>query len=329
MIDIAVVTYNQEKYISQAIESILNQECDFKYRIIIGEDCSTDNTYEICKDYANRYPDKIALLRNNTNLGLVKNYHNVFNHCKSKYIAILEGDDYWIDHHKLQQQYEILESNDSIGLVHTGSYSLYENGEMKKNHLSVPRNMLQGNIYESLLIKKNTISPMTVLFRKVLMDKYVDFDFFIREELKTIDYAMWLAISKHSEVAYIEKETAIYRFLNKSVSRPDGLRSAEEFYNTSLKVKKQYYQLYPVSGFSEKEILSNSYFKLAQNALTYHNRVKAKMYSNNLIAKGFYQRFMKATINYSFFVPFWRVYIQILPWGSRAKQVIYKIKGSN
>ena len=119
--------------------------------------------------------------------------------------------------------------------MHTGSFTLYENGEIKKNHLSVPRNMLEGNIFKSLLVKKNTISPMTVLFRKELLDEYVDFDFFIRDELKTIDYAMWLAISRHSEVSYMEKETAIYRFLNKSVSRPDGLISNSSRAASSLR----------------------------------------------------------------------------------------------
>jgi glycosyltransferase involved in cell wall biosynthesis len=324
MVDIAVVTYNQEKYISQAIESILNQECDLNYRIIIGDDCSTDITYEICKGYADKYPGKINLLRNRTNQGLVKNYHNVFNHCSSKYIAILEGDDYWIDPLKLQKQVNILESNESIGLVHTGSYTLYENGEMKSNHLKIPRNMLQGEIFESLLTKKNTISPMTVLFRKELLSKYVDFDYFIKNKFRTIDYPLWLAISKHTKIGYISEPTAVYRFLQKSESRPGGLENIEAFYQTALISKKYYYSKFPVKGLSEKEVFSELYITLTETAISHKNFEKAREFANHIVPMNFKSRLLrKASKNKSFYYIF-RIYLQFLPCLSYIKQRYYR-----
>lgn len=131
LVDIIMPTYNHEKYIAQAIKSVMMQECSFGYSLKIGEDCSTDGTYEVCKQYANVYADKILLLKISSNLGMAANYKSLFNACSAKYIAILEGDDYWLDMHKLQKQVEILESKPEIGLVHTNYYSLYKNGRKK------------------------------------------------------------------------------------------------------------------------------------------------------------------------------------------------------
>ena len=86
IVSILMPTYNQEKYVGQAIESVLNQNFDKNYVIIIGDDCSTDNTRTICEKYQNKYPEAIKLIFNESNLGIVKNYQNLFNQVNSKYI---------------------------------------------------------------------------------------------------------------------------------------------------------------------------------------------------------------------------------------------------
>lgn len=325
MVDVVVITYNQEKYISQAIESILEQKCDFDYHIIIGEDCSQDSTRQNCERFAELFPDKIILLRNESNYGLVKNYKNVFSHCNSKYIAILEGDDYWIDPLKLQKQVEILESNNSIGLVHTGSYTLFENGKMKKNHLSVSHTMLEGNIYESLLVKKNTISPMTVMFRKELLDIYVDFDYYIENNFKTIDYSLWLTISQYSEVAYIDEQTSVYRFLKKSVSRPESLKETEDFYQTALKSKQYHYKMNPVKGVTQNEVLSPVYLILAEAALSSGDINESRKYAGHIVTKGFRTNFLKLAIDHKLFYFLYRVRLRLLPFFSDIKQILNKV----
>jgi glycosyltransferase involved in cell wall biosynthesis len=323
-VDIVVPTYNQEKYITQAIQSILNQDCDINYRIIIGEDCSQDNTRHICERFAEHYPEKILLIKNDVNLGLVKNYQKMFNHCNAKYTAILEGDDYWIDQLKLRKQIDILEADESIGLVHTGSYTLTEKGEMKYNHLSIPRSMLEGNLFESLLVRRNTISPMTVMFRKFLLDKYIDFDFYITNNFKTVDYPMWLAISKHTKIGYISEPTAVYRFLQKSESRPGGLENIEAFYQTALISKKYYYSKFPVKGLSEKEVFSELYITLTETAISHKNFEKAREFANHIVPMNFKSRLLrKASKNKSFYYIF-RIYLQFLPCLSYIKQRYYR-----
>ena len=132
MVDVLMPTYNHGKFVEQAIQSVLMQECSFRYRLIIGEDCSTDNTMEKCEKYSNLLTDKILLLKNVSNSGIASNYKSLFNKSTAKYIALLEGDDYWTDKDKLQKQVEILETRPEIGLVHANYYSLFENNRIKK-----------------------------------------------------------------------------------------------------------------------------------------------------------------------------------------------------
>lgn len=103
-VTIISLTYNHEKYIAQALESILMQKVNFTYEIVVGEDCSKDRTREILIQYAEKHPDKFHLLLHEKNIGAAKNQNKVFENCKGKYIAMLEGDDYWTDPYKLQKQ---------------------------------------------------------------------------------------------------------------------------------------------------------------------------------------------------------------------------------
>ena len=110
LLTVWVITYNQERFISQCLDSILMQETNFPFQIVIGEDYSTDNTRRICENYANNYSN-ITLLPLEKNLGLVKNWERTLNACQGKYVAMCEGDDFWIDCKKLQKQFDFLEAN--------------------------------------------------------------------------------------------------------------------------------------------------------------------------------------------------------------------------
>lgn len=111
MVSATLITYNHEKYVAQAIESMLNQVTNFKYEILVADDCSTDKTQEILKKYKEKYPDRIKLFLRDKNLGATKNSFLLFNHTKGKYFTCLEGDDYWIDDNRLQYMVDFLENN--------------------------------------------------------------------------------------------------------------------------------------------------------------------------------------------------------------------------
>ncbi len=116
LVSINCITYNHEKYIGQAIESFLSQETNFNYEIIIGDDCSTDNTKKIVEEYVEKYPNKIRLITDVKNVGARNNEIRIHNASRGKYIAICEGDDYWIDNKKLQKQIDYMEKNQECTL---------------------------------------------------------------------------------------------------------------------------------------------------------------------------------------------------------------------
>jgi len=112
-IDVSVImlTYFHEDYIAQALDSVLAQETTVRYEILIGDDASQDRTPEIVREYAARYPDIIRPVLRTENLGGTRNSWDMRHRAKGKYLAFLEGDDYWLDHHKMQKQWEFLETH--------------------------------------------------------------------------------------------------------------------------------------------------------------------------------------------------------------------------
>lgn len=112
-VDVVMLAYNHEKYITQAIESILMQKTDYTYHIVIGEDCSTDKTRDIIQEYYRKYPDKITLFLWKQNVGADINSLVLLQSLKSDYVAVLEGDDYWTDERKLEKQISFLEADET------------------------------------------------------------------------------------------------------------------------------------------------------------------------------------------------------------------------
>ena len=108
-VSVLILTYNQETYIAQAIESVVSQQTNFPIEIVIGEDCSTDGTRAIVQRHALSHPDRIRPLFRERNLGLMNNFTGTLGECRGEYIAVLGGDDYWIDNAKLQKQADLLD----------------------------------------------------------------------------------------------------------------------------------------------------------------------------------------------------------------------------
>ncbi len=111
MVSVGMTCYNQEKFVARAIESVLMQKVNFRYELVIAEDCSTDRTREIVKEYAEKWPHIIRLILQEHNVGLKAQSLQLKKELKGKYRAHIEGDDYWLDENKLQKQVDFLEEN--------------------------------------------------------------------------------------------------------------------------------------------------------------------------------------------------------------------------
>lgn len=168
VVSVCMITYNHERFIAQAIDSVLMQETDFPLELVIGEDCSTDATRAIVVEYAERYPQIIRPLLPEHNLGMMPNFVATLSACKGKYIALLEGDDYWTDPHKLQKQVESLEAHPECVLCHHNAMIIDESGRpISDSNLPVG---LQRDFLAEELVKCAHVLTLTACFRNVLRD---------------------------------------------------------------------------------------------------------------------------------------------------------------
>lgn len=110
-VSVIIITYNHEKYIGQALESVLNQKTDFPFEVWVGDDASTDATPRIVHTYQEQWQDKLHVIFRKENTGASANLYDLLQHAAAPYIAFLEGDDYWLDGKKLQKQYDFLTSH--------------------------------------------------------------------------------------------------------------------------------------------------------------------------------------------------------------------------
>jgi glycosyltransferase involved in cell wall biosynthesis len=113
LVSVWLITYNHEPYIAQAIEGVLMQQTTFLVELIIGEDFSTDRTRAIVQEFKNKYPDRIKLFLSPQNLGMVPILRPTYAMCAGKYVAMLDGDDYWTDPYKLQKQIDLMEADNT------------------------------------------------------------------------------------------------------------------------------------------------------------------------------------------------------------------------
>jgi glycosyltransferase involved in cell wall biosynthesis len=261
IVSVAIHTYNHKNFITQTIESVLMQQTDFAIEIIVGDDASTDGTSEILNDFATQYPDKVRVYIHPNNLGPKgfegkNNFLFVLEKCNGKYIALLDGDDYWIDPLKLQKQVDFLEKNSDTDLCFTDVYDLTpEHGQqLNINDSSLP------TIFDMSTAFLYRMPPLTWVFRKSLLPNKFP-DFFL--EVFNGDWAFLFICFHHSKIAYMNVVTGVYRMhhnsqtrtKNKIIQLKNGIRTNEKL-NSYLK-----YRL--------SNILGNYYFHLSTITFAY------------------------------------------------------------
>ncbi len=233
LVSVIVTTYNHEPYLAEALNAILSQECDFGVEIILGEDCSSDNTLGICKTFALQYSDRITLITSAENVGWRANYRRCVEAARGKYIAFCDGDDYWCDNSRLAEQVVLMEQNPNIGLCYTlaerreGEGRLVGRFPIGEGHTSLDA-MLHDWCVENCT---------TLASRESVLDYYATEKPENHPEWLTEDLPMWLYVAAHSEVAYIDKVTAVHRVFPDSVSHSTSLAKRLAFCDSSSNIK--------------------------------------------------------------------------------------------
>ena len=203
-ISVLMITYNHENYVAQAIDSVLSQRTDFPFELVIGEDCSTDGTGDICRAYRQKHPDIIRLISREKNLGMAENFMSTLAECKGRYLAILEGDDFWSSPEKLQKQANFLDSHPEYSLVFTKTKTFFQDDNRPGNEIPdpVPENFTLEN-----LLRTNFIATCSVMYRHGLVNNYPKWF----SQLDILDWPMHVLHSQHGKIGYIDERMAVYR----------------------------------------------------------------------------------------------------------------------
>jgi len=221
LVSVMMLTYKHGPFLSDAIEGVIAQKSDFPIELIIGEDCSPDNTREIALAYQQRYPQLIRVMYSDQNVGMHKNCWKTLNACRGKFIAFCEGDDYWIDPHKLQKQVEAFCDDSTVGVVTDNLRRIGD--QIIPNDVAVEIDHL-GFVKIIGLLHSNTIKTATVMYKievvnKIFSEELLKFDWPFG------DYTMHLTALTMGKVKFLNDVTAVYRLSLGSATRTSTMKS--------------------------------------------------------------------------------------------------------
>jgi len=219
-VSVLIVTYNHEKFIAQAIDGVLAQKVNFEYEILIGEDDSTDKTREIVKEYKRRYPNKIQLFLNNRkNVIYINgqptgrwNFINLLKHAEGKYIALCEGDDYWIKPDKLQRQVDFLENNPGFVLCCHDYFVKYEGYNITDHRNKKPLPKISDLPY---LLKYHHIATCSVVFRNGLIKDFPSWYY----KSVSADWPLYIMLAQYGKVYCIKGVMSVHRIHRGGIHR--------------------------------------------------------------------------------------------------------------
>ena len=213
MVSVLMLAYNHGPYLAEAIEGVLKQRTDFPIELLIGEDCSTDNTREIAMRYQREYPNLVRTITSSSNVGGRRNRRRVARAVRGEFTAFCEGDDYWTDPAKLQLQVDYLRAHPDTGAVHSDFDRIIHRGgrwrilRRFQHHMRglVP----QGDIFPTLLAG-NFIQTCTLCIRTDLDRQYLASGLPV-ESYPIGDWPLCLYIAAHSKIGYLDQSLAAYR----------------------------------------------------------------------------------------------------------------------
>ena len=206
MVSVCVLTYNQEAYIGKTLDSILEQDWKVPYEIVIGEDCSTDNTRKVLQTYKEKYSEVIKLIFRKKNVGSKLNFIETLQACQGQYIALCEGDDYWTDKNKITEQLELFEKNTELSSIHTKvEYVDAENNSLGFSN-RVPSDQHVMDLH--YLAQQNTIHTCSFMLKKEVLSPEL---YNILMMTPVGDLPLFLISSTYGKVGYINKSMAAYR----------------------------------------------------------------------------------------------------------------------
>lgn len=264
VVSVCMITYNHENYIKQSVLGVLNQITDYELEIIVVDDCSTDNTYELLKGLAQNNLGRLKVFKNEKNLGIIGNFIQAISKCTGEYIAICEGDDYWSDNNKIQSQVDILKASNTLSFVHTKfdlighSTSIRRLEDYESRNISPPCGLTDMEYF----LKNRNIKNSTILFNIRHKQEIIDCLKVIRNNIHSYDHIVFTILLNNGYGYFLNSPTTVYRVYENSVS--------ERF--TKAENNARIYAMLYIQIKSKNKLLSKSFIKVR---LTRYLRNKA------------------------------------------------------
>ncbi len=252
-LSVCIVTYNQENFISQTLDSVLSQKTNFPYEVIIGDDGSTDNTPKVILEYKEKYPEIVKPILKEKNLLLQgkNNYLETVEKCSGEYIAYLDGDDFWCDENKLQKQVDFLDNNPDYSLVGHDFYVIKQEEDYKIFHKRNEEHFADEKYKDYRTFDLNNLFDpfllisLSVVYRRELFDieKYKKY------KLKYFkDIVLFVDLLLKGKGAILNQCMGVYRISNSGIWSLKG------------KLEKELSNTYAFYTISELFNHSNQYF---------------------------------------------------------------------
>lgn len=287
MADITIIipSYNKEKYIAQALDSVFIQETSYDYHIIVADDCSEDRTVEIVKEYQKKYPDKITLLTSDKNLKLFKNVLRAYEITKTDYFCVLDPDDYWTDKRKIQKALDFLEENKDYTIYATNTLILMPDGTNKD--FSKRKNVTDSSFDDFLNGKAALGHTLGSTFRNVVFKNGIP-EKMRNLECKTMEHSFRGDTFRsvlhlyYGKAHYVPEKDAVYRITS------DGIWQGISELEQDILMADGYKDLWLYFDKKYPELLINSYKtsnKINLNLISKLLKIKNSETKNDVIVK--------------------------------------------
>ncbi len=234
-VSISMITYNQAKIVTRAVESAVKQVTNFDFEVVIGDDFSTDGTREVLARLQAKYPGKIRLLPTDRHLGMHMNFVRTYLACRGEYLALLEGDDYWTVTDKLQKQVNFLDRHPECSICFTNALMVFADKGGKEREFCKPDQKEISDLDD--ILAENFIPTCTAVYRHHI----TDFPSWALN-LRIGDWPMNIAYARHGKIGYVPEVTAV--FTKHEAGSWTGASAEEKIRN----VTEMYAQLNAESG---------------------------------------------------------------------------------
>jgi glycosyltransferase involved in cell wall biosynthesis len=206
LVSVLTITYNQERYLAQALDSILMQAIDADLEIVVGDDASSDGTGAILRAYRDRHPGQFRLLLRDRNVGLVRNFAETLLACRGRYVAILEGDDFWTSPDKLRTQVEFLESHPECSACFHNVEVVYEDAG-RESHLFHRTPPARRFLTLQDVLRSHPIPTPSTMFRRGLIERLPEWFY----SMPMGDWPLHVLNARQGPIGYIDAVLACYR----------------------------------------------------------------------------------------------------------------------